>query len=101
MAIVPLAGRVRAGTGKGPARQARLPAKSRRDLRRRRNPGALAVPKKEFGSRSRRHAGGNVIVALKLDGGAEKTAIIREVQRDPISHASSISISTTSRSPRR
>jgi large subunit ribosomal protein L25 len=30
--------------------------------------------------------GSNVIVELKLDGGAGQTAIIREVQRDPISH---------------
>jgi large subunit ribosomal protein L25 len=50
-------------------------------------PTALAVPKKEFElALKTAKAGGNVIVALRLDGAAEQTAIIREVQRDPISH---------------
>ena len=48
-------------------------------------PTALAVPRREF-ELAVKNAGGNVIVALKLDGTAEQTAIIREVQRDPISH---------------
>jgi large subunit ribosomal protein L25 len=88
MAIVPLAGRVRAGVGKGPARQARLAGEipgviyGAGEI-----PTALAVPKKEFElALKTAHAGGNVIVALRLDGAAEQTAIIREVQRDPISH---------------
>ena len=88
MAIVPLAGRVRPGTGKGPARQARrageIPGVIYGSGE---TPTALAVPKKEFElALKTAHAGGNVIVALRLDGGAEQTAIIREVQRDPISH---------------
>ena len=88
MAIVPLAGRVRPGTGKGPARQARFAGEIPGVIYGAgETPVALAVPKKEFElALKTAHAGGNVIVALRLDGAAEKTAIIREVQRDPISH---------------
>ena len=89
MAIVPLAGRVRPGTGKGPARQARFAGEIPGVIYGAgETPVALAVPKKEFElALKTAHAGGNVIVALRLDGAAEKTAIIREVQRDPITHA--------------
>jgi len=88
MAIVPLAGQVRPGTGKGPARQARLagyiPAVM---YGHNETPVALSVPKREFELAIRAAGGGgNVIVALKLDGGAEQNTIIREVQRDPVSH---------------
>ena len=88
MAIVPLAGRVRPGTGKGPARQARFAGEIPGVIYGAgETPVALAVPKKEFElALKTAHAGGNVIVALRLDGAAEKTAIIREVQRDPITH---------------
>ncbi len=87
MAIVPLEGRVRPGTGKGPARQARrdglIPGVIYGHGE---TPVALTVPKREFDLAMRTAKGSNVIVGLKLDGGAEQTAIIREVQRDPISH---------------
>src|SRR5690242_11021181 len=88
MAIVPLEGRVRPGTGKGPARSARRAGEIPGVIYGAgETPQALAVPKKEFElALKKAHAGGNVIVALKLDGAAEQTAIIREVQRDPISH---------------
>ena len=88
MAIVPLEGRVRPGTGKGPARSARRAGEIPGVIYGAgETPVALAVPKKEFElALKTAHAGGNVIVALKLDGAAEKTAIIREVQRDPVSH---------------
>jgi large subunit ribosomal protein L25 len=87
MAIVPLEGRVRPGTGKGPARQARrdglIPGVMYGHGE---TPVTLAVPKREFELAMKTAKGSNVIVGLKLDGGAEQTAIIREVQRDPISH---------------
>jgi large subunit ribosomal protein L25 len=87
MAIVPLAGRVRPGTGKGPARQARrlgfIPGVIYGHGE---NPVALSIPRNDFELALKTHRGGNVIVALRLDGGGEQTAIIREVQRDPISH---------------
>jgi large subunit ribosomal protein L25 len=86
MAIVPLEGQVRPGTGKGPARSARragmIPGVIYGAGEK---PTALAVPKKEF-ELAVKNAGGNVIVALKLGSAGEQTAIIREVQRDPISH---------------
>jgi len=86
MAIVPLEGQVRPGTGKGPARSARraglIPGVIYGAGEK---PTALAVPKKEF-ELAIKSAGGNVIVALKLGNSVEQTAIIREVQRDPISH---------------
>jgi large subunit ribosomal protein L25 len=87
MAIVPLAGQVRPGRGKGPARQARrdglIPGVIYGHGE---TPVALAVPKREFDLAMKSAKGSNVIVGLKLDGGAEQTAIIREVQRDPISY---------------
>jgi len=89
MAIVPLVGRVRPGTGKGPARQARrdglIPGVLYGSGE---TPTAVSVPKKEFelALKTSHASGGNVIVALALDGAPERTAIIREVQRDPISY---------------
>jgi len=87
MAIVPLEGRVRPGTGKGPARQARRDGQIPGGMYGHGDdPVAVAVPRREFEVAMRTAKGSNVIVELKLDGGAGRTAIIREVQRDPISH---------------
>ena len=87
MAIVPLEGRVRPDTGKGPAR------KARRDgfipgvvYGHGESPVAVNVPRREFEVAMRTAKGSNVIVGLKLDGTGEQTAIIREVQRDPLTH---------------
>jgi large subunit ribosomal protein L25 len=86
MAIVPLSGVLRDRAGKGPARAARRAG----DI-----PGVLyghgqaatplTVNQKEFINAIRHVEGGNMIVSLKLAGG-EKTALVREVQLDPISH---------------
>jgi large subunit ribosomal protein L25 len=87
MAIVPLTGRVRPGTGKGPARQARrdglIPGVmyGHGDT-----PVSLTIDRKEFELAVKSQRGSNVIVALKLDKAAEQTAILREIQRDPVSH---------------
>lgn len=87
MAIVPLTGRVRPARGKGPARQARrdgfIPGVMYGHGE---TPVALAVQKREFELAMKTARGSNVIVGLALDGGAQQTAIIREVQRDPINH---------------
>ena len=87
MAIVPLSGRVRPARGKGPARQARrdglIPGVMYGHGE---SPVALAVQKREFELAMKTARGSNVIVGLTLDGGAQQTAIIREVQRDPINH---------------
>jgi len=87
MAIVPLVGQVRPGTGKGPARQARFAGLIPGVLYGKgETPTAVNIPKREFELALKAHSGGNVIVALALDGGAGQNAIIREVQRDPVSH---------------
>jgi len=44
----------------------------------------MAINTKEFETALRLHEGGNMIVSLKIEGD-DKTALIREVQRDPIS----------------
>ena len=86
MAIVPLSGAVRDRSGKGPARSARRAGHI---------PGVLyghgqaatplTVNQKEFINAIRHVEGGNMIVSLKL-GSGETTALVREVQLDPISH---------------
>lgn len=87
MAIVPLQGRVRPARGKGPARQARRDGEIPGVMYGHgEEPVALAVPKREFELAMKTARGSNVIVGLALDGAAARTAIIREVQRDPISY---------------
>ena len=85
MAIVPLEGHVRPRAGKGPARQARrdgrIPAVIYGAGE---TPTPVSVSKREFELAIKLHGGGNVIVGLRVDGGPEQTAIIREVQRDPV-----------------
>jgi large subunit ribosomal protein L25 len=86
MAIVPLTGSLRERSGKGPARQARragrIPAilygHGKAAL-------SVAVETRDFINAMRQIEGGNMIVSLKLDTG-ERTALVREVQRDPLSH---------------
>jgi large subunit ribosomal protein L25 len=87
MAIVPLQGRLRPARGKGPARQARRDGEIPGVMYGHgEEPVALAVPRREFELAMKTAKGSNVIVGLALDGGAAQTAIIREVQRDPISY---------------
>jgi large subunit ribosomal protein L25 len=87
MAIVPLEGRVRPARGKGPARQARRDGEIPGVMYGHgEEPVALAVPRREFDLAMKTAKGSNVIVGLALDGAAARTAIIREVQRDPISY---------------
>src|SRR5260221_6400346 len=87
MAIVPLVGQVRPGTGKGPARQARFAGLIPGVLYGKgETPTAVNIPKREFELALKQHSGGIVIVALSMDGAVGQNAIIREVQRDPISH---------------
>ena len=87
MAIVPLQGRVRPARGKGPARQARRDGEIPGVMYGHgEEPVALAVPRREFELAMKTAKGSNVIVGLALDGAAARTAIIREVQRDPINY---------------
>ncbi len=87
MAIVPLQGRVRPARGKGPARQARRDGEIPGVMYGHgEEPVALAVPRRDFELAMKTAKGSNVIVGLALDGAAARTAIIREVQRDPINY---------------
>ena len=87
MAVIALTGERRERLGKGGARSARRDGKI---------PGVLyghgetpipvAIGTRDFEIALHHHQGGNPIVNLALDGG-EYTALIRDVQYDPISHA--------------
>jgi large subunit ribosomal protein L25 len=86
MAVIPLSGTRRETLGKGGARKARAAG---------RIPGVLyghgeepvpvTVQAREFDLALRGHKGGNPIVNLAV-GGGEYTALIRDVQYDPLSH---------------
>jgi large subunit ribosomal protein L25 len=85
MAVIPLSGRRRDSTGKGGARKARAAGLIPGVLY---GPGEPPVPVavgvRDFQVALRDHKGGNAIVNLTVNGG-EYTALIREVQYDPIS----------------
>jgi len=86
MAIVPLSGALRDRSGKGPARASRRDGKIPGVVYGHGQPAvSVTVDQKEFINAIRHVEGGNMIVALKLTNG-EKTALVREVQLDPISH---------------
>jgi large subunit ribosomal protein L25 len=87
MAVIALSGQRRDRIGKGGARKTRAAGAI---------PGVLyghgvtpvpvAVVARDFDLALRSHKGGNAIVNLSIPGG-EYTALIRDVQYDPISHA--------------
>ena len=86
MAIVPLSGALRDRSGKGPARSSRRDGKIPGVVYGHGQPAvSVTVDQKEFINVIRHVEGGNMIVNLKL-GTSEKTALVREVQLDPISH---------------
>ena len=86
MAIVPLSGALRDRSGKGPARSSRRDGNIPGVVYGHGQPAvAVTVNQKEFINVIRHVEGGNMIVSLKL-GSIEKTALVREVQLDPISH---------------
>ncbi len=85
--VIPLSGERRDSVGKGGARKARAAGKIPAVLYGHgEEPVALAVGAREFDVALRKHRGGNAIVNLSL-GGGEVTALIRDVQYDPINHA--------------
>ena len=86
MAVIPLPGARRSGTGKGSARKARAAGHIPGVLYGRgEQPVPVSVPARDFDLALRQHRGGNPIVNLSFDG-SEYTALIRDVQYDPISH---------------
>ena len=86
MSVIPLPGTRRERLGKGGARKTRAAGHI---------PGVLyghgetpipvQVPAREFDLALRHHKGSNPLVSLSVDGG-EYTALIRDVQYDPLSH---------------
>jgi len=87
MAVIRLSAEKRESVGKGGARKARaaglIPAVlyGHGD-----EPVPVSIPAREFQLAFRHHKGGNAIVNLSV-GGGEYTALIRDVQYDPILHS--------------
>src|SRR5260221_945427 len=88
MAVIQLKGSRRERVGKGGARKARAAGQI---------PGVLyghgettvpvPVEQREFEIALRSHKGGNAIVTLAVSGGSGVTALVRDVQYDPLSRA--------------
>jgi large subunit ribosomal protein L25 len=77
----------RTRTGKGGARKARAAGQIPGVIYGHgEEPVPVAIGDREFHTALRSHKGGNALVSLKLDGG-EVTALVREAQYDPVSHA--------------
>lgn len=88
MAVIPLKGERRESLGKGGARKSRAAGKIPGVLYGHgEDPVPVAVESRAFQLALHHHAGGNAIVNLGLGGGGDHTALIRDVQYDPINHA--------------
>lgn len=86
MAVIPLGGTRRLTIGKGGARKARAAGQIPAVLYGHgEEPVAVSVQAREFDLALRGHKGSNPIVNLAVNGG-EYTALIRDVQYDPVSH---------------
>jgi large subunit ribosomal protein L25 len=88
MSVIPLSASRRETLGKGGARKARSAGQIPGVLYGHgEDPVAVAVSAREFEVALRTHKGGNPIVNLAVGGGGEFTALIRDVQYDPLSRA--------------
>jgi large subunit ribosomal protein L25 len=86
MAVIPLGGTRRENLGKGGARKARAAGQIPGVLYGHgEEPVPVSVGAREFDLALRGHKGGNPIVNLAVNGG-EYTALIRDVQYDPLTH---------------
>jgi large subunit ribosomal protein L25 len=86
MAVISLSGERRSDIGKGGARKARAAGKIPGVVYgHKETPVAVAVSARDFQLALRHHQGSNAIVNLAVDGG-EFTALIRDVQYDPVTH---------------
>ena len=86
MAVIPLSGTRRERLGKGGARKARAAGHIPGVLYGHgQEPVPVSVQAREFDLALRSHQGGNPIVNLAV-GGGEYTALIRDVQYDPLTH---------------
>ena len=88
MAVIQLKGSRRERIGKGGARKARAAGQIPGVLYGQGEPPvAVAVDEREFELALRHHKGGNAIVNLAVSGAREVTALVRDVQYDPLSRA--------------
>ncbi len=88
MAVIPMKGLRRTGLGKGGARKARAAGAIPGVIYGHgETPVPVSVSAREFEVALRSHKGGNAIVNLALEAGSEYTALIRDVQYDPIDHS--------------
>jgi large subunit ribosomal protein L25 len=86
MAVIEMPAEKRAGLGKGGARKARAAGTIPGILYGHGEaPVPLAIGARTFQLAVQKHKGGNAIVNLAIDGG-QYTALIRDVQYDPITH---------------
>lgn len=86
MAVIPLKGTRREKLGKGGARKARAAGEIPGVLYGHgETPVPVAVGSREFDVALRGHKGGNAIVSLSV-AGTDFTALVRDVQYDPITH---------------
>jgi len=87
MAVIALSGKRRESIGKGGARKARAAGLIPGVLYGHgEDPVPVAIGARDFQVALHEHKGGNAIVNLNLSAGAEFTALIREVQYDPLTH---------------
>ena len=87
MSVIALKGSRRANVGKGGARKARAAGQIPAVLYGHgETPVAVAVSSREFEVALRGHKGGNAIVSLNV-GDGDVTALVRDVQYDPLSRA--------------
>ena len=88
MSVIPLSASRRETLGKGGARKARSAGQIPGVLYGHgEDPIAVAVSAREFDVALRQHKGGNPIVNLAVGNSGEFTALIRDVQYDPLSRA--------------
>ena len=85
MSVIQISGARREKTGKGVARKARMAGHIPGVLYGHgETPVPVSVESRQFLTAIRQHKGGNAIVNLNL-GSGEYTALVRDVQRDPVS----------------
>jgi large subunit ribosomal protein L25 len=88
MAVIQLKGSSREQIGKGAARKARAAGRIPAVIYGHgETPRAIAVDFREFEVALRDHRGANAIVNLSLGSGGDVTALVRDVQYDPLSRA--------------
>ncbi len=86
MSVITLKGALRESVGKGGARKSRAAGRIPGILYGHgETPVPVSIGMREFQDAVRHHKGGNALVTLSVEG-ADHTALIRDVQYDPLSH---------------